>query len=80
MKSKSVIAKDIQIKEIKDESKNKMGDMIIIELIIDTKDAMGANIINSMCESISTNIELLTKKEVILKILSNYSTKTSCKM
>ena len=75
MKSKSVIAKDIQIKEIKDESKNKMGDMIIIELIIDTKDAMGANIINSMCESISTNIELLTKKKVILKILSNYSTR-----
>ncbi|MGD1835836.1 MAG: hydroxymethylglutaryl-CoA reductase, degradative [Nitrososphaeraceae archaeon] len=75
MKSNSVIAKDIQIREMKDESKNKMGDMIIIELIIDTKDAMGANVINSMCEAISTNIEVLTNKEVILKILSNYSTR-----
>ena len=39
-KSRSVHAIDLQIREISDESINKIGYMIIIELIIDTKDAM----------------------------------------
>jgi hydroxymethylglutaryl-CoA reductase len=49
--------------------------MIIIELIIDTKDAMGANVINTMCELVGSELEKITKCTVILKILSNYSTK-----
>jgi hydroxymethylglutaryl-CoA reductase len=74
-KSRSVHAIDLQIREISDESINKMGYMIIIELIIDTKDAMGANVINTMCELIAPELEKITKCTVILKILSNYSTK-----
>jgi hydroxymethylglutaryl-CoA reductase len=74
-KSRSVHAIDLQLREISDESTNKMGYMIIIELIIDTKDAMGANVINTMCELISPELEKITKCNVILKILSNYSTK-----
>jgi hydroxymethylglutaryl-CoA reductase len=72
-KSRSVHAIDLQIREIYDESTNKMGYMIIIELIIDTKDAMGANVINTMCELIAPELEKITKCDVILKILSNYS-------
>jgi hydroxymethylglutaryl-CoA reductase len=41
---------------------------------VDTKDAMGANAINTMCELISPKIEALTKGKVVLKILSNYAT------
>ena len=52
-----------------------MGEMMIVELIIDTKDVMGANIINTMCEAISPAIEAITGGKVILKILSNYATK-----
>ena len=74
-KSRSVHAIDLQIREISDESINKIGYMIIIELIIDTKDAMGANVINTMCEVIAPELEKITKCTVILKILSNYSTK-----
>jgi hydroxymethylglutaryl-CoA reductase len=74
-KSRSVHAIDLQVREISDESTNKMGYMIIIELIIDTKDAMGANVINTMCELIAPELEKTTKCNVILKILSNYSTK-----
>ncbi|HEX7257739.1 MAG TPA: hydroxymethylglutaryl-CoA reductase, degradative [Nitrososphaeraceae archaeon] len=74
-KSRSVHAIDLQIREISDESINKIGYMIIIELIIDTKDAMGANVINTMCELIAPELEKITKCTVILKILSNYSTK-----
>lgn len=80
-KSRSVHAIDLQIREISDESINKIGYMIIIELIIDTKDAMGANVINTMCELIAPELEKITKCTVILKILSNYSTKrmATCK-
>jgi hydroxymethylglutaryl-CoA reductase len=74
-KSRSVHAIDLQIREISDESINKIGYMIIIELIIDTKDAMGANVINTMCELIAPELEKITKCKAILKILSNYSTK-----
>ncbi len=49
--------------------------MIIIEIFVDTKDAMGANVVNTMCEVIAPKIESLTKGQVILKILSNYATK-----
>ncbi|GIU71911.1 MAG: 3-hydroxy-3-methylglutaryl coenzyme A reductase [Candidatus Nitrosocaldaceae archaeon] len=49
--------------------------MLIIELLIDVRDAMGANIINTMCEAVSPLIEEATKGRVLLKILSNYSTR-----
>ena len=73
-KSKFARCVDIQIKQINDESINHLGPMIIIELLIDTKDAMGANVVNTMCESIAPKIESLTEGQVILKILSNYAT------
>lgn len=73
-KSKFARCIDIQIKQIDDESINHLGQMIIIELLIDTKDAMGANVVNTMCESIAPKIESLTEGQVILKILSNYAT------
>jgi hydroxymethylglutaryl-CoA reductase len=73
-KSKFARCMDIQIKQIDDESINHLGPMIIIELLIDTKDAMGANVVNTMCESIAPKIESLTEGQVILKILSNYAT------
>lgn len=73
-KSKFARCIDIQIKQIDDESINHLGPMIIIELLIDTKDAMGANVVNTMCESIAPKIESLTEGQVILKILSNYAT------
>jgi hydroxymethylglutaryl-CoA reductase len=49
--------------------------MLIVELVIDTKDAMGANAINTMCEAIAPQVAEITGGEVVLKILSNYATK-----
>jgi hydroxymethylglutaryl-CoA reductase len=74
-KSRSVIAKDLRLRSIKDSSKNKMGGMLLVELVIDTKDAMGANAVNTMCEAIAPQIAELTGGDVVLKILSNYATK-----
>jgi len=59
-------AKDIEIKIINNE--------IILNLIINVKDAMGANIINTMLEYISPYIEKLTDGKSNLRIMSNLTT------
>lgn len=73
-RSKSAKCIDLQTRQVNDESINNLGSMIIIEIFVDTKDAMGANVVNTMCEIIGPKIESLTKGQVILKILSNYAT------
>ncbi|WP_231129079.1 hydroxymethylglutaryl-CoA reductase, degradative [Candidatus Nitrosocosmicus hydrocola] len=73
-KSKFAKCIDIKIKLVEDQSVNKLGRMLIVEILVDTKDAMGANVVNTMCEGIAPQIELLTGGKVILKILSNYAT------
>src|SRR6185503_266313 len=74
-KGRSVVAVNLQARRLRDSSKNKMGEMLIVELVIDTKDAMGANAINTMCEAIAPQVAEITGGEVVLKILSNYATK-----
>lgn len=64
-------AKDLTCKEIDTPS----GTMIILELLIDVGDAMGANVTNTMCEAVAPFIEQLTGGNTLLKILSNYSTR-----
>ena len=64
-------AKKISCKEVMTES----GAMLVVEILIDVGDAMGANVTNTMCEAIAPLIEKITGGRVILKILSNYSTK-----
>ncbi len=73
--SRSVTAVDLQVRQLRDKSPNNMGNMLLVELVIDTKDAMGANAINTMCEAIAPYVAKITDGEVVLKILSNYSTK-----
>jgi hydroxymethylglutaryl-CoA reductase len=73
--SRSVIAVDLQVRQLRDKSPNNMGNMLIVELVIDTKDAMGANAINTMCEAIAPHVAEITGGEVVLKILSNYATR-----
>jgi hydroxymethylglutaryl-CoA reductase len=74
-KSRSVAAIDLQVRQLRDRSPNKMGNMLLVELVIDTKDAMGANAINTMCEAIAPHITEIAGGEVVLKILSNYATR-----
>src|SRR5437870_983279 len=74
-KSRSVVAIGLQVRQLRDTSPNKMGSMLIVELFVDTKDAMGANAINTMCEAIAPKVAEITEAEVVLKILSNYATR-----
>jgi len=64
-------AKEISCKDLQTDS----GHMLIVELVIDVGDAMGANVTNTMCEAVAPMIEELTGGKVLLRILSNYSTK-----
>ena len=64
-------AKEVSCKDIRTDS----GHMLIVELVIDVGDAMGANVTNTMCEAVAPLIEELTGGKVLLRILSNYSTK-----
>ena len=68
-------AKEIQCKEIKTSS----GNMLIVELVIDVADAMGANVTNTMCEAVAPLLEEITGGRTLLRILSNYSTKRMSK-
>ncbi|MFZ5526536.1 MAG: hydroxymethylglutaryl-CoA reductase, degradative [Pseudomonadota bacterium] len=47
------------------------GPMIVMHLIVDVRDAMGANTVNTMAESVSPLVEKLTGGTVRLRILSN---------
>jgi hydroxymethylglutaryl-CoA reductase len=67
-------AKEILCKEVLSNDRDN-GSYMIVELMIDVGDAMGANITNTMCEAVAPLIEKLTGKTTLLRILSNYSTK-----
>ena len=68
-------AKEVSCKEI-DTPKGKM---LIVELLIDVGDAMGANVTNTMCEAVSPLLEEITEGRSLLRILSNYSTRRIAK-
>jgi hydroxymethylglutaryl-CoA reductase len=48
-----------------------MGPMLVVHLIIDCRDAMGANAINSMCEATAPLLEQISGGRAYLRILSN---------
>ncbi len=50
------------------------GQMLIVHLVVDVKDAMGANAVNTMCEAVAPLIEKITKGKVYLRIISNLAT------
>ncbi|HEX7036795.1 MAG TPA: hydroxymethylglutaryl-CoA reductase, degradative [Pseudomonadales bacterium] len=45
--------------------------MLVLHLLVDTRDAMGANLVNTMCEGIASLVETITGGKVFLRILSN---------
>lgn len=47
------------------------GPMVITHILVDTRDAMGANAVNTMAEALAPSIEEWTGGKVFLRILSN---------
>lgn len=64
-------AKDLNAKIID----TPIGPMLITELHVDCRDAMGANAVNTMAEAVAPLIERITGGKVYLRIISNLATK-----
>ncbi len=64
-------AKDLDAKVIH----TTQGDMLITELHVDCRDAMGANAVNTMSEAVAPMIEQLTGGHVYLRIITNLAVK-----
>ena len=61
-------ARDLKVRVIENAT---IGAFLVIHLIYDVRDAMGANAINTACEKLSPQIEAITGGRVHLRILSN---------
>src|SRR3546814_10203531 len=60
--------KDIEVHVFPDTAR---GAMVVVHLIVDVRDAMGANTVNTMAEAVAPRMEQITGGRVRLRILSN---------
>jgi len=61
-------ARDLEVRVIPD---SPIGGFLVIHLIYDVRDAMGANAVNTACERLAPQVEAITGGKVHLRILSN---------
>jgi hydroxymethylglutaryl-CoA reductase len=64
-------ALDLEVRVVKTLSEK----VLVIHLFVDTRDAMGANAVNTMNEAVAPLIEKITGGKVVLRILSNLADK-----
>ena len=62
-------ARDLHIEQIKGEA-----DFLVVYLHVDTQEAMGANMLNTMLEALKPVLEELSQGQSLMGILSNYAT------
>jgi hydroxymethylglutaryl-CoA reductase len=61
-------ARDLEVRTFAD---SPIGGFLVIHLIYDVRDAMGANAVNTACERLAPQVEAITGGKVHLRILSN---------
>jgi hydroxymethylglutaryl-CoA reductase len=61
-------ARDLEVRVIEE---SRAGPMLVLHLIYDTLDAMGANTVNTAVEALAPTVEEITGGRVLLRILSN---------
>ncbi|WP_026908811.1 hydroxymethylglutaryl-CoA reductase, degradative [Paucisalibacillus globulus] len=66
-------ARGLDVRILNDAPNSDYGKMLVLHMYVDTCDAMGANIINTMVESLAPVVEDLTSGKVYLRILSNFA-------
>ncbi|MFO0728684.1 MAG: hydroxymethylglutaryl-CoA reductase, degradative [Myxococcota bacterium] len=64
-------ARSVEIRDLGQET-GPHGRMLVVQLVIDTVDAMGANVINTVVEGLGPEVERISGGRVVLRILSNY--------
>ncbi len=60
-------ARDVEVRELGEAS----DEMIVVHILVDCRDAMGANLINTVAEAVADRLAELAKGSVGLRILSN---------
>ena len=61
-------ARDLEVRIIES---SPIGPFLVVHLIYDVRDAMGANAVNTACERLAPRVEAITGGKVHLRILSN---------
>ncbi len=61
-------ARDVEVRVLPE---SPVGPMLVVHLIYDCRDAMGANMVNTACEALAPLVEEITGGRVNLRILSN---------
>ena len=76
LKSRGGGARDLEVRVIEE---SPIGKFLVVHLIYDVRDAMGANAVNTACERLAPRIEEITGGKVHLRILSNLTDKRMAK-
>jgi hydroxymethylglutaryl-CoA reductase len=63
--------RDLEVRVVE----TRRGPALVVHLIVDVRDAMGANAVNTMVESIAPILERITGGQARLRIISNYATR-----
>jgi hydroxymethylglutaryl-CoA reductase len=77
-------AKDIEVRILPAPEGPRGEPLLVLHLVIDTQEAMGANLINTMAEGVAPMVEQITGGKVYLRILSNLAdrrlARSSCRI
>jgi hydroxymethylglutaryl-CoA reductase len=65
--SKGGGAKDLRVRILP----SQVGTLVIAELLVDCRDAMGANVVNTMAEAVAPMLEKMSRGQARLRIISN---------
>lgn len=65
--------RDLDVRILNEGANSTYSQMLVMHIYVDTCDAMGANMINTMVEAIAPIVEEITGGKVYLRILSNYA-------
>lgn len=69
-------ARKVEVRVLPADKEYDTPEFLVVHLFVDTGEAMGANIVNTMVEALAPYIEELVGGESLMNILSNYSTES----
>lgn len=67
-------ARKVVTRHIPEDSTEGTPEFLVVHVHVDTQEAMGANMVNTMMEGIAPYLEELTQGQALMRILSNYAT------
>ena len=63
--------RDLEVRWLPPSEDDPVGPMLVVHVLVDVRDAMGANAVNTICEGLAPTLERLTGGRARLRILSN---------